>query len=523
MKKIVFSLMVCVTMITLASCSSSSDGGGIGNVNVGKVQLKRGAIAGAKALAVAAKAGSSRGASTRAAGDATQVDALYKVSDDGKFIDVAYTYDVEVKEGEGDDAQIVIQRVQQHLKIKPNFIFKVGADYLWLANCYYEIPDYEEMAEDGVKKALTQIRDDFNNKYRASHGAHYIIRKSDGAMFQWEAADGAPNPMDDGYNPQSMLNGWFHAIGNIFYVREGGYQLGRGNQNITGRVVRITATGTTLASQEVVAASESITRILPAGENFCMIKTDAQRRPTPYIFFTRTQQLVPLEVPTWTGEGQVCWSAVSLAGKLYAMSNYHRGDANPGANILRFYEVNISGNTATVGNMIAEMETSVGFTDDKFFGVGYVTDNTSFTFFSQDYTNQWSGQICTFEPTASGEKIHSRPLPQHFNDNYNMYVDGIACEEATGQGFWLCDLSKDQADYIQLDWSTASSWQSKMASMTAVHFEAANMSLKYECKTTDGQTVIAWVPITGSKRGKVSILTDADGNAAYDVKVVVNM
>ena len=49
------------------------------------------------------------------------------------------------------------------------------------------------------------------------------------------------------------------------------------------------------------------------------------------------------------------------------------------------------------------------------------------------------------------------------------------------------------------------------------------MSLKYECTTTDKKTVVAWVPISGANRGKVSVLTDANGNANYDVKVVVDM
>lgn len=520
MKKKFYLWMMVLALISLASCSSDDKDGSIGNVKFGSVSLKGSNIKGAKSLAVASKTSATRGGElTRAAGDATQVDALYKVSDDGKFIEVSYTFNLEVEEGEGDDVQTVIQQVQQKLKIKPNFIFKVGDDYLWLANCFYEIPDYADMAENGVKKALTTIRDEFNTAHRAQHGAHYIIRKSDGAFFQWEPADGAPNPMDDGYNPQSMLNGWFHAVGSDFYVREGGYK--RGTQGWTGRVVKVSASGSTLGSQEVIPSSENITRILPAGNNFCLIKSDGQHRPTPYFYFTQTRQVVPLQTPTENVDGEVYWSAISLAGKVYAMRNYHRGDANPGANILSFYKVNVSGNTASVGDKITEMETSVGFDDDKFFGVGYVSDNATFTFFSQDYTNSWSGQISTFDSVKG--TINTRALPQHYNDNYNMYVEGIACSEATSQGFYLCDLSKDEAEYITLDWSQASAWQSMFTKMEAVHFEAANMSLKYQCTTTDNKTVVAWVPISGANRGKVKILTDADGNANYDVKVVVDM
>ena len=519
MKKIALFLMACVAMIPLASCSSDDGGGGI-NVNVGSVRLKSGAVAGAKALAVAAKSGATKGVATRAAGDATQVDdALFRVSDDGKYIAVTYTYDVEVKDGDGEDAQTVIQRVQQDLRITPKFIFKVGSDYLWLANCFYSIPNYEQLPEDGVKKALTQIRDQFNEAHRSTHGVQYLIRKSDGAMWQWEAADGGPQSMDDGWNPQSMLNGWFHEVGGKMYVRVGGYDMLKGQNLFTGRVVRLTVSGSSLSSQEVIPASDNITRILPAGDNLCLIQTDGQRYPTPLIYLTASNTTIPLKTPQEGGQGTVRWSAVSIDGKLYAIRNSQTGDIY--GNTLGFYHVTISGNQAVVGNKIAEMNTSVGFNDDKFFGVGYATTAKTFSFFSQDSQNNWQAMVNTFDPVAG--TINTRALPQHYNDNSGQYAEGISCSEATEQGFYVCDLSKDAADYVQLDWSKASQWKSKISRMTFVHYEMGNMSVKYDCQTTDGKTIVAWVPITGANAGKVVINTDDSGDAAYDVKVVVNM
>lgn len=525
MKKTLFFLMACVAMIPLASCSSDDDGGGDGNVNVniGSVRLKSGAIAGAKALAVASKAGNTRGVATRAAGDATQVDnALFSVSDDGKYIAVTYTYDVEVKDGDGEDAQTAIQRVQQNLRITPKFIFRVGSDYLWLANCFYTIPDYEQMPEDGVKKALTKIRDEFNEAHHSTHGVQYIIRKSDGAMWQWEAADGAPQAMDDGWNPQDMLNGWFHEIGGKMYVREGGYNMSKGQNQFTGRVMRLTVSGSSFSSQEVKPLSDNITRILPAGDNLCLIQTDAQRHPTPLIYLTGSNTTVPLQTPQATplyGHIEEHWSAVSIDGKLYAICNSQRGDIY--GNSLAFYHVNISGNKAEVGNKIAEMNTSVSFDDDKFFGVGYATTAKTFSFFSQDSQHNWQAMINTFDPVAG--TISSRALPEHYNDNSGQYSEGISCSEATDRGFYVCDLSKDAAEYVQLDWSNASQWQSKVTKMTFVHYEMGNMSVKYECQTSDGQKIVAWVPIVGENAGKVVINTDDSGDAGYDVKVVVDM
>lgn len=519
MKKTVLFLMACVAMITLASCSSD-DGGGSGYVNVGSVRLKAGAVTGADALAVAAKAGTSRGVVTRDAGDATQVDdALFRVSDDGKYIAVTYTFDVEAKEGEDNDAQTVIQRVQQDLRISPKFIFRVGSDYLWLANCFYTIPGYEQMPNDGVKKTLTEIRDEFNNAHHSTHGVQYIIRKSDGAMWQWEAADGAPQNMDDGWNPQDMLNGWLHEVAGKMYVREGGYNMRKSKNPFTGRVVCLTVSGSSLSSQEVKSLSDNITSILPADGNLCLIQTDAQRYPTPYIYLTASHTTVPLQTPQEDVEGTIRWSAVSIDGKLYAIRNHQRGDID--GNTLGFYQVNISSSQASVGNKIAEMNTSVSFNDDKFFGVGYATSAKTFSFFSQDSQNGWQNMINTFDPVTG--TISTRALPQHYNDNYDQYSDGISCSEATDQGFYVCDLSKNAADYVQLDWSNASQWKSKVSQMRFVHYEMGNMSVKYDCQTTDGQTFVAWVPIVGANAGKVIVNTDATGDAAYDVKVIVNM
>ena len=92
MKKKFYLWMMVLALISLASCSSDDKDGSIGNVKFGSVSLKGSNIKGAKSLAVASKTSATRGGEvTRAAGDATQVDALYKVSDDGKFIEVSYT------------------------------------------------------------------------------------------------------------------------------------------------------------------------------------------------------------------------------------------------------------------------------------------------------------------------------------------------------------------------------------------------------------------------------------------------
>lgn len=42
------------------------------------------------------------------------------------------------------------------------------------------------------RKALSKIINEFNESHHDRHGAHYLIRKSDGALFEWTIEAGAP-------------------------------------------------------------------------------------------------------------------------------------------------------------------------------------------------------------------------------------------------------------------------------------------------------------------------------------------
>ena len=95
MKKILVLSTLILSLIFLFSCSGNGSGS---QVRVQSARLKSASISGAKALAVAHKTGSK--AFTKA--DDSAADALYKVSSDGKFIEVTYTFDIEVEEGEGE-------------------------------------------------------------------------------------------------------------------------------------------------------------------------------------------------------------------------------------------------------------------------------------------------------------------------------------------------------------------------------------------------------------------------------------
>ena len=193
MKKIVKSVCFIATLLMaftlLSSCGKDGDNA--------KVNFRKANIANANMLALA-----SGQTATRAEGDIKiGPKALYTVSADGSMVEVTYQVDVEGVDGE------VAETIQANLIISPGFVFPVGEGWLWLANCHYDVKGgWANYPQDGdARHALSAIINDFSDKYHEGHGAHYLIRKSDGALFEWTLDAGAPFGMDDGFKQPTSL------------------------------------------------------------------------------------------------------------------------------------------------------------------------------------------------------------------------------------------------------------------------------------------------------------------------------
>ena len=544
MKKILSLFAATMAALAFTACSSDSDDGGGNNngsgdfsVNLTKLIASGSNINGANALAVAAK---SNTRSTRATETITSYNQLYKVSNDMKFISVEYTFDTELTvEAQDENGKAILdadgnpitletvkKQIQQNLKIKPNFIFNIGEDYLWLANCYYT--GWENMEESPVKKALNTMGEAFNQEHRSTHGVQYIIRKSDGAFFQWDIANGAPSELGDGYNPQSMLNGWFHAVGKSMFVRTGGYNTNNNTSDFTGGgVYRITDKGSSLNYEKLIESTYQglvVNRILPADENHLgVVCRDQQGYPVPYIYNITTRQMNKLS--NIDVDNMTRWSIISIAGKLYAVRIHHRGEDSGDTNYIGFYEVNTDNaqvdRTREIGSKTDFWDGFASFNDDKFFAVGYATTDNVFRFiWNDDGQNPPVRKLYSFDFNTQNFDIVD--LPSFFPGSINAYIEGVGVGDVTKDGFKVCNLDTRNYETVSLDWSNASQYQSYPREY--VHFEAANMSIKYEAKTGDGKLVAAlWVPVTGPDKGKVKVITDENGNADIDVKVVVDL
>lgn len=520
MRSINILLAAVACIFTFWACNNNDDHKGSGDQSYANIKVKSSAItggnfSGAKALAVASKVSSPAAKSITKAGGQGE-DMLYKLSEDNTFIEVTYNFQVEI---EGEDSEVINQQVQASMRISPNFIFAVGDKWLWLANCFLTIPGFDQMEGGKAKDILNKVRDDFNDKYRAAHGAHFLIRKSDGAMFNWGQDGGAPYAMPDGYNPPTMLYGWFHAVGDNLYVREGGFNLNKEQGSPTGRVVKISAGSNALNYTEVVPASENVSRIVPGDGVIGVIKIEqvnGKYYPIPFILFPNSSKLVQLTTKEQDPE-HTRWSIISVENSLYAVRNYQRGDSGEGSNTIGLYKIDYSGETASVGDRVIETAVrGIGWDDDKFM-IGAVSPNETFSFMEDGVPVR----LYTIYPLNN--VVSTRDLPAHYDANYNAYIDGVACCEATEHGFYVCDLSKSAAQWVDLDWSAASEYQSQVTKMTPDHFEAAFMALRYLGQTSDGSSLTFWAPVTGQSAGKLALMTDPDGDPNFVIQVLLSL
>lgn len=180
-----FLTVLAIAAAVFASCDKE------GGSSKAKVKFRKANIAGAQMLALAQSE-----VGTKAEGDVNVgPKALYTVSEDGTMVQVTYNVDVEGTDGE------VAESIQANLIISPNFVFPVDKGWIWLANCSLDVKDgwsNNTIPQGPARKAMSKLINEFSAKYHERHGAHYLIRKNDGAMFEWTLEAGAPNGMEIG-------------------------------------------------------------------------------------------------------------------------------------------------------------------------------------------------------------------------------------------------------------------------------------------------------------------------------------
>ncbi len=505
MKKIIFATLA-FSIVFMSSCGKD-------DASNARATFRKANIAGAGMLALARG-----GAATRAEGDVTVgPQALYTVSEDGSLVEVSYNVDVEGTNGE------VAETIQANLIISPGFVFPVGEGWLWLANCHYDVKggwnNYPKDGNKAARHALSKIINDFSAKYHDRHGAHYLVRKSDGALFEWTLEAGAPDGMDDGFKQPTFLGGWFHQLGNDLFVRTGGWNYDGINGGLPS-LICLKDNGSKLDAVNVLGNNISCWKLYPAGGD-CLGGTfgyPGANGGMHGIIAPPSFEPVLLQV-----EASKESFLLSIGGKLYYAETYEKeireGDGKDSwtrtVSCTDFYNLSVSGSSVTRGNLIC--------TFNERMDPGRVYISTT------DKLNWWGGNeydgavIHTFDSKAG--TVSSRRLPDHYPSREGEYVDGVAYAIDGTSGFWECDLSKDAAEYVQLDWSSAAEYQGKIVpgTLRMERFEAASLTLQFVAYMTNGTQLNFYTSVTGADRGKIRTTVGSDGNAGMVVTTMVRL
>ena len=501
MKKILlFAIAVAVSIL----CSCNKDGE-IGSNT--KVTFRKANIAGAGMLALAQ--GSS---ATKAEGDITiGPKALYTVSEDGKMVQVTFNVEVEGADGE------VAEEIKANLIISPNFVFPVGEGWLWLANCSYAFKgDWEAYPEGPSKKAIGIIRDKFNESNHERNGAHYLVRKSDGALFEWTVEAGAPYAMDDGFKQPTFLNGWFYQLGGDLFVKVDGW--GGMGEN-AGKLFRLQDKGSTLDVVNILGNNIGCGGMWPA-DGFLGMRFNYDYASVLGILTPPSFEPTLLSTDALGGEKDMYM--LSIDKKLYLAVNtvvthyYDDGkERYPDGEEYgtEIYSLNISGNSITLGNKICSVDHWMNINND------------AESFISSGKTLSWwsSSNIYTFDPTAG--TVTSRSLPEHYPSEKGEYVEGVAYAVDGTVGYWECDLSKDAAEYVTLDWSSAAEYQSKIVpgTLRLERFEAASLTLRFKASLIDGTQLDFYTSVVGADRGKIKTSIGGENNAGMVITTMVRL
>lgn len=232
-----FNLLPVMLLTTVLTCLSCEDNENDDHKNEApreaSATFRKVDISGAKSLVLAASESSGSHALTRAEGDGNHNDGnhndgdhngeehteynvqapLYKVSDDGTMVEVNYTIEV-VTEGideEGEKYKIESQ-LDANLRLKIQFIYLLSDKWLYLYNCSYDYPGYDDLPDGDFKAIVNGLINNGDNI-----GRNYLVRLEDGALFRLERGSSELSLGRAYPNSQEEVQGSVVVIGREIY------------------------------------------------------------------------------------------------------------------------------------------------------------------------------------------------------------------------------------------------------------------------------------------------------------------
>ena len=416
--------------------------------------------------------------------------ALYAVNDEGELKRATFTMDLD-----GDPNLTSIVRGFLHLKVQ--YIYQIGDDWLWLFDCHHYCSSID-LIDEADRNAISEFLANYD-------GIHYLVRKSDGAMFRWSLEDGRPyNVVNYGLESPSDFYGlveqYDNDIVNVKYLEE------------YGQIYYLKDNGSNLGISPMLG-NEIYTQSLYPGQNDGVIGVTLATAIIygyinyhPYVIFPSSLKRARVVVPNYNNSLHTEEQLVSVDNSLYVMTTnlYDNGSKTD----FRKVQIDTQNETVSVSPQLIEIDGEVRLKKNTI-GYDYPVFHGDRIAWLQD------GKINTLYPMTS--YYNSMDLPAHYPDDAREYTDGVAYvidNQQNPTSYWVCDMAAGYAMSHSIVMPDLSEYENEIDPSTYSDWEFDNNSLTFKnnCELYTGKDLNFYFSVTGSDAGQVHIVPDKTGD-----------
>ena len=479
-----------LAIIAIAIGMTSCEGGG-GSVN--KVKFRRMNLNGVNTLALASRGQKAKNNAPsymrNDGGDELVEDGIaYSVSEDGTLVEITYAIDAG---GSGDAKNLI----KANLRLSMQYVYAIGDEWLWLYGCNYVYPDLDSLPEPAYSKIKEVLADhsDYHN--------NYLVRRSDGALFEWDGSQGRPFYGNVKWDAdQSDIYGIVEAMNGEIYTNSDYHSM-----PIHNTLYRLKDEGDQLAVTTMHSENLYTKVIMPdkrGAFGLNLIYYNKQHdsyegEGIPGVMFLPSGKIVGFDEN---------YRLISVNETLYALGHVE------GKPIVYTVMLSEADGKALLGEKVAEIS-GASMNDLQYLPDVIRKDNASWMRGGMKYIfdfNNWS--------------LSSSPLPAHYpNDGY---YQGIAyVMESDQQSFYICDLSKSEAEQVVIDYTELNSDASIVKSTISTNWQYSPraQSFRKSALTIDGFETTILLPVTGEDKGKARVYKAGESTAGQVISVMVRL
>lgn len=439
----------------------------------------------------------------------------------------------------GDKEKAFINAASDKFVMSLPYIYTIGDKWLWMVKCNLEYNGNESAVQaiaEQCELTMTEVESliDDLNVFIHKNRRHYLVRVSDGAIFPWKNAP----------EKQRGVKGNFMGAGDICGVVEPYGEESIVYINANRQIVLLNVAGGELQERVISPSDGEYTKamfVAPTTEGYlgtvltddatltannyygrgeaCALTLDGEKKPIGYYdqygLDDKPEGYEPTsEELARINDGKQLFA---LNGKLYFIEMLG-SDA-------QFKEVSFDGANvamnvkATINNAMTCPCMRYSFT-----GIAwpvFKSDNGTMTYGGGTYLN-------VFDPASNSVTKHS--VPEHYPGDLHSYYDGVAyvldgysyevigsnagCvyENSLPQRIWICDIHKDRAAALDVDWSGLSAADKAVTDYTDLHwfYWGGEQFFLAKAKLQDGRKVQYVIYVSGEKMGKAEILVPGE-------------